>query len=74
MFYFKWPCNTDSQLSTEEKFEMAAMQTDIQTSMEVLVGHTVMAEAESIWHRGSGMGHWDDSYLQNKCLANLIKD
>lgn len=24
-----------------------------------------------LWHRGSGMGDWEDSYLQNRCLANF---
>lgn len=24
-----------------------------------------------LWHRGSGVGDWEDSYLQNRCLANF---
>lgn len=24
-----------------------------------------------VWHRGSGTGDWEDSYLQNRCLANF---
>lgn len=47
---------------------------------EVLVGHCLggiqvvgiqRGKELILWHRGSGLGHRDDSYLQNRRLANF---